>query len=304
MSDDYSGASCALGFYPLTALLFEWGIAAWQRETIAAFRHAGAGRRDDPAQRLGPPGGEIPAARLRDIFARAERDALGIPHFATADLDAPFSAYAPVFEIAGMAVHDRIGAVRWGEDGTPVADTAHPVVYRRLASPSTRPATPCSAIRSTPAAAITCSFRRHASPRLRRRRARSNGCSPQPARRRCCPVNESRWRSPPAPMPWLAWRSPQSGAQCAYAWLDEEELRSLPVARGGRRSLVGPDGLVRGTERAERLFFWPMGIASAGAMRQWGRHATAFVGRRHFDDPDLIDLRFERVEPIIAPQAQ
>jgi hypothetical protein len=28
-------------------------------------------------------------------------------------------------------------------------------------------------------------------------------------------------------------------------------------------------------------------------MRQWGRHATAFVGRRHFDDPWLLDLYFE-----------
>jgi len=27
-------------------------------------------------------------------------------------------------------------------------------------------------------------------------------------------------------------------------------------------------------------------------MRQWGRHATAFVGRRHFDDADLIERRF------------
>jgi hypothetical protein len=35
-----------------------------------------------------------------------------------------------------------------------------------------------------------------------------------------------------------------------------------------------------------------MGIASAGAMRQWGRHATAFVGRRHFDDADLLERRF------------
>jgi hypothetical protein len=36
-----------------------------------------------------------------------------------------------------------------------------------------------------------------------------------------------------------------------------------------------------------------MGIRSAGAMRQWGRQATAFVGRRHFDDADLIERRFE-----------
>ena len=34
------------------------------------------------------------------------------------------------------------------------------------------------------------------------------------------------------------------------------------------------------------------GIVSAGAMRQWGRHATAFVGRRHFDDADLFERRF------------
>jgi hypothetical protein len=28
-------------------------------------------------------------------------------------------------------------------------------------------------------------------------------------------------------------------------------------------------------------------------MRQWGRHATAFVGRRHFDDPRLVERYFE-----------
>jgi len=35
-----------------------------------------------------------------------------------------------------------------------------------------------------------------------------------------------------------------------------------------------------------------MGIESAGQLRQWGRHATAFVGRRHFDDPMLLDSYF------------
>jgi hypothetical protein len=79
----------------------------------------------------------------------------------------------------------------------------------------------------------------------------------------------------------------------AYALHDEQRLRALPLPEGGSRSLYGPDGLVPGTERAERFLFWPMGIASAGAMRQWGHHATAFVGRRHFDDADLIERRFE-----------
>ena len=72
-----------------------------------------------------------------------------------------------------------------------------------------------------------------------------------------------------------------------------EELRSLPRLDGSRGSVFGPDGFIAGTERGERFLYWPMGIASAGAMRQWGRHATAFVGRRHFDDADLLERRFE-----------
>lgn len=71
-----------------------------------------------------------------------------------------------------------------------------------------------------------------------------------------------------------------------------DELRSIQRLDGRRSSVFGPDGLIAGSERAERFLFWPMGIVSAGAMRQWGRHATAFVGRRHFDDADLIERRF------------
>jgi hypothetical protein len=78
-----------------------------------------------------------------------------------------------------------------------------------------------------------------------------------------------------------------------YELRDYDELRSLRRLDGGHRSAFGPEGLVAGSERPERFLFWPMGIASAGAMRQWGRHATAFVGRRHFDDADLVARRFE-----------
>ena len=71
-------------------------------------------------------------------------------------------------------------------------------------------------------------------------------------------------------------------------------IPSLPLPDGGTRSAFAADGLIAGSERLERFYFWPMGIASAGQMRQWGRHATAFVGRRHFDDPTLFDRYFER----------
>jgi hypothetical protein len=76
-------------------------------------------------------------------------------------------------------------------------------------------------------------------------------------------------------------------------WLDDDRhLTVLARSAGGTRSAYGSDGLMAGSERGERYFFWPMGIESAGQLRQWGRHATAFVGRRHFDDPMLLDSYF------------
>ncbi len=60
-----------------------------------------------------------------------------------------------------------------------------------------------------------------------------------------------------------------------------------------RRSFYGPNGIVARSARAERLLLWPMGIRSAGAMRQWGTHATAFVGERHFDDAFLFQEAFD-----------
>jgi hypothetical protein len=76
--------------------------------------------------------------------------------------------------------------------------------------------------------------------------------------------------------------------------LPYDELRSLPLPNGDRRSMFAPDGLVPGSERLERFILWPTGVASPGAMRQWGRHAVAFVGERHFDDPFALDRMFVR----------
>ena len=89
---------------------------------------------------------------------------------------------------------------------------------------------------------------------------------------------------------------PPDGSPMPYALLDDAALRTLSASgtlSGVTRSAFWPSGIVPGTERGERLLFWPMGIASPGAMRQWGRQPTAFVGRRHFDDARLLELRFE-----------
>ncbi len=75
----------------------------------------------------------------------------------------------------------------------------------------------------------------------------------------------------------------------AYNWLDYHALRSLPTPDNRRLSFFNKDGLVDGSERLERFLLWPMGVPNAGAMRQWGNHAIAFLGKRHFDDPHLIE---------------
>ncbi len=78
--------------------------------------------------------------------------------------------------------------------------------------------------------------------------------------------------------------------------IPDRGLRTMPLASGNYKSLYDAEGIVRGTERGERWLLWPMGIKSPGAMRQWGKHATAFVGRRHFDDPYLFDQSFIKNE--------
>ncbi|MEQ1528153.1 MAG: hypothetical protein ABL925_02475 [Methylococcales bacterium] len=74
-----------------------------------------------------------------------------------------------------------------------------------------------------------------------------------------------------------------------YEFRDLALLHSLAMPNGTKRSLYDEDGLIKASERTERLLFWPYGVASPGAMRQWGVHAIAFIGRRHFDDPFLLE---------------
>ncbi len=94
--------------------------------------------------------------------------------------------------------------------------------------------------------------------------------------------------------------TPKDQSPIPYTLQADDELRTLPVSgasNGNTRSAFWPHGIVPGTERGERALFWPMGIDSPGAMRQWGRQPTAFVGRRHFDDARLLELRFEMTTP-------
>lgn len=71
------------------------------------------------------------------------------------------------------------------------------------------------------------------------------------------------------------------------------ELVDASQVAQGIAHLYDRNGILPQSKRLERFLLWPMGIRSPGAMRAWGRHATAFVGKRHFDDHDLLDKAFE-----------
>ena len=79
----------------------------------------------------------------------------------------------------------------------------------------------------------------------------------------------------------------------AYRLTEADQLRALAQPNGRVGSLFDGRGLVKISKRGERFYLWPMGVPSAGAMRQPGEHAIAFKGRRHFDQPDLINILFD-----------
>lgn len=76
-----------------------------------------------------------------------------------------------------------------------------------------------------------------------------------------------------------------------------EELYTLPHPGGGTCSLFGPDGLVPTSRGSDEATGWWSGIRRPGALRQTGHQAIGRIGRRHFDDPDLMEATF------VAPSA-
>jgi hypothetical protein len=77
-----------------------------------------------------------------------------------------------------------------------------------------------------------------------------------------------------------------------YSLVDYGQVLSLPLPKGGRASMFSQDSIAPGSERLERWILWPTGVISPGAMRQWGRQAVAFVGKRQFDDPYFMERMF------------
>jgi hypothetical protein len=336
--DDYADWQRSIGLYSVAKVPFFEFAKGWQKEATAMFERAAAGASDQQnIVRYQPPGNAAPAQRIVSILATARTDALGIPQFGDREVEILFATFAPVFEIETSGDYDRIGPLRWAGGGAPEVDVSRPTIYRRIAftrygahtlpqlvymiwfpeRPQSNALDPLSGKLDGIVFRVTldrtgrplvydsihlcgCYHMFFPTPRVK----------PIPA-----PDPDVEWAFIPRSLPaidppqrlvlrvtsrshYLTDIRLDTGSRgTTYAMADDGELRTLPYG-GGTRSVFGPNGIVTGTDRGERMVTWSLGIEDAGAMREWGRHATALIGRRQFDDADLIERRFQVVPAV------
>jgi hypothetical protein len=270
-------------------------------------------------------------AEVAALLERVTANPLGVPQLTARERERLFATFAPVFEIETTGDHDRPGALEWAESGHLRIDATRPTVYRKLGYTRYGPGTLLQLayvvwFSERPKRHALDLFGGKVDGIIWRVTLAGDGepvlfdsihpCGcfhmffPTPrVQARPAPGELSEWAFVAADLPVVNGARIELQAQTRthylrnvaidrgsrgtrYAFADYDELRELSLPGGGSRSAFGPEGLMPGTARAERFVFWPMGVASAGAMRQWGTHATAFVGRRHFDDADLVERRF------------
>ncbi len=330
VSDDYSTANQLLGLYPLTMLPVDYGVFHYQQETRALFaRPLAALAVQGQLYRYGPSTAPV-ALPGRASF---QHDALGIPEPTLARLETLFAVHAPVWEIDTTTDADRPGAPYWRSNGPPTVDISRPLGYHFVSHArwqgesllqlnyliwfAARPKIGAFDLLGGPLDGVLwrVTLDRTGQPLLYDS-IHACGCYhllfPGPGLH--LRPETAQWAEPPLvpqPAPIAGDRqrpvvrlssdshyvqrvyADRPGAVTALGQRNYAALYAVPVENDGRRSLFGPNGLVAGSERAERWLLWPTGVPSPGAMRERGRHAIAFVGRRHFDDADLLDRLFE-----------
>ncbi|SDR70175.1 hypothetical protein [Pseudomonas oryzae] len=310
-----------LGLYPLLRPFYRNRIAAWQRE--AAAQRAPADSAAWLSYRLAP-------APLAERALTLHPDALGLPRADAAQLDALFARHAPELRIAARSSADRPGTPRIDARGRRGFDR-RPVLYRHHGWSRLEGRWHLQLVyqwwfSARPADGPLDIYAGELDGMLWRVTLDAHGAALLYDAIHPCgcwhafflPADSPlQFRQPADAEQRLARRLAQAGNRAATLWLrgndhallwvdgrrapypihryrlaELDELRSL-AHPAGRRSLYDVHGLVPGSQRLERWLLWPAGVVSPGAMRQWGRHATAFIGEAHFDDPDLLGRYFQ-----------
>ena len=324
--DSYRDSARVLGLYPLAALFAARGVARLQ-----ATQAPRAGVAPTPNTRVYLP--VAAAADLRSAaaaFRRGPRDALGFPLPEAATREALFAAHAPIWLVDTASGDDRPGRITLGAEGEPVVGgpptVYHYLSYTRLHDavllqlnyvmwfPARSPAHALDVLAGKLDGLVWRVTLDTDGQPLAWDSIHPCGCyhlwfPGSRLRRRVHPdAGEAPWIGPLiAPSARLALQldagthylravgpAPHGLHGEALQTRDYDDLRRLPTATGEVRSLFAADGLIHASARPERFLLWPLGVPSAGAMRQRGHQATAFIGRRHFDDAEGIGRYFER----------
>jgi 8-oxo-dGTP pyrophosphatase MutT (NUDIX family) len=269
--------------------------------------------------RYAPPAGQrLPRVVVAGLLGRASFDPLGYLALTAQEVARLAATYAPTFEIGTRADYDRFGWLRWRRGmSLPQVDAAEPTVYVHAAHTlygeqvllqlvytlwfSERPARdtfdpgagPLDGVvwRVTLAPdgeplvydaihACGCFHVFLPTARARQRPAPQDGTAETFVLQRLPRAGKDE-----RPVVTLASathdiegvrleRAPESLVR--YALLPYDQLLSMPRLVGDHRSAFGPDGRIAGSPA-----------------RQWGRQPIGASGRRHFDDADLLERRFE-----------
>lgn len=321
--DDYRDGARTVGLYPLFKPLYRTLIAAWQRDAADA-----EAPKDRPHWLGYQPASTTPVAQQPITL---HEDALGLPQADAEQLKALFAHHAPWLKIEQASRSDRIGSPRYNSDGARGFNPLQTRLYQHTSwsqlngrwhlqliyqfwfsqRPKPHPLDLYGGELDGLLWRVTLDRNGNA---LLYDSIHPCGCwhsfylpadsalhFRQPAGEEQRLAQRLALNGEQAPTLWLSagehrlqWidgrRSPYPSVSYQRTALDE--LRQLAHPQG-QRSLYASDGLVPGSERLERWLLWPSGVRSAGAMRQWGRHATAFIGRAQFDDPQLLQRYFQ-----------
>ena len=325
--DEYRTWQRVVGFYPLAAIVARRGVARLQADNLV---------RDSlptitPNTRVYRAGNAAAQASL--TFSAAPRDALGLPQLSPAVERALFARYAPDWRVTESSPADHIGHPIW--QGAHLAIVPDPpllytyLTYTRFGAEvlvqlnyviwfPRRDAVGALDLLAGEIDGLTwrVTLDRDGEPLIfdtihncgcyhlwfPTARVRVTTLTPADSEPLWVPFTISN------PMHPLAIQlasgnhyvtavgsAPEAADATTLKVADYAELRSL-VKSNTRAGMFAPDGVVNGSERAERFVLWPLGVPAPGAMRSHGHHATAFVGRRHFDEANLIERYFQRVE--------
>ncbi|MCC5794862.1 MAG: hypothetical protein JJT85_09020 [Chromatiales bacterium] len=314
------------GLYPIAAALARPRILALHQRLEALQDSEPAG---DLAVFASAGAGAARTATASGLLAKAPRDALGIPVLEPGVLELLKNAWAPRWAIEQHSEADRPGMLMLDTLDRPFVAGWHPVEYRDLGFTRMgdeilvqlsytiwfpeRPAAGPLDIYAGLLAGVTWRVTLDGQGGLRAfDSVHACGCyymlQPGPGwQARSQPRSAEPLFAPGPAVPppsgervelrlqagthYLAGTRivPDSRAARSLHPLPASSLRRLHRVVLGYRSAYAPDGLMPVSRRPERFLLWPFGIPSAGAQRQPGTQAIAFIGRRHFDDARLFE---------------